>query len=89
MSYSTELWSYAYLQSTFVCEKQRNIANRAKSVVGGEVQKMHHFISNSPWADQPIINQLQHDVDQLIGSSREGGDIVGLRTCLKNTKLGV
>jgi SRSO17 transposase len=75
-TYDTQQWSKAYLHSTFVCDKRRNIANRARSVPGGNVQNMHHFISNAPWLDQPIVNQLQKDTYRLIGSQKEGALII-------------
>ena len=69
-------WSFKYLHSTFVCEKRRNIANRARLVPNGNVQNMHHFIANQKWPDQPIVNQLQGDTYNLIGSADEGALII-------------
>jgi SRSO17 transposase len=75
-TYETEQWSLAYLHSTFVCDKRRHIANRARSVPSGNVQNMHHFISNAPWLDKPIIRQLQKETCRLIGSKEEGALII-------------
>lgn len=69
-------WSFKYLHSTFVCDKRRNIANRAKAVPGGDSQNMHHFISNANWSDYPAIRQTQKDVNYLIGDSEQGALIV-------------
>jgi SRSO17 transposase len=73
---SEKKWSQAYLHSTFVCEKRRNIANRARSIPNGNAQNMHHFISNASWEERPLINKLQGDIYSLIGSSDQGALIL-------------
>ncbi len=37
---------------------------------------MHHFISNSPWHDEPIIAQVQKKVNEYIGDSKDGALIL-------------
>ncbi len=37
---------------------------------------MHHFISNSPWQDEPIISEIQKKVNELIGDSNDGALIL-------------
>lgn len=69
-------WSLKYLHSTFVFSNRRNIANRAGAIPGGNVQNIHHFISNADWYDQPVIRQIQQDVNDLIGDANQGVLIV-------------
>ena len=68
--------SVSYLHSTFVCEKRRNIANRARAVPDGNIQNMRHFLSNGTGDNSPIINQFQGDTYDLIGSAKEGALII-------------
>ncbi len=67
--------SFTSLHSTYVCDRRRNIANRARAV-GGNSQNLHPFITNASWPDQPILQQLQRDTFSLIGSATEGALII-------------
>jgi SRSO17 transposase len=39
----------------------------AAVVEGGCAQQFQHFISNSPWDHEPVVMQIAHDADQLLG----------------------
>ncbi len=44
----------------------------AKNVKGSNNQKFQHFISESPWDEDPVIEQIQADVTELIGDKING-----------------
>lgn len=69
-------WGFKYLQSQLLCNKRLNIAEASRTVVGGNHQDMHHFISNSPWQDEPIIVHIQKMVNESIGDSDDGALIL-------------
>jgi hypothetical protein len=39
-------------------------------VEDGCEQQFQHFISNSPWRHAPVVEQVGHDADRLLGGSR-------------------
>ncbi len=69
-------WGLKYLQGLLLCNKRHNISESSQTVVGGNHQNMHHFISNSPWQDEPIISEIQKKVNELIGDSNDGALIL-------------
>jgi SRSO17 transposase len=44
--------------------KQRTFTGIAEST-GVSEQNLHHFMSNSPWQAQPVIDQIQRDIATL------------------------
>ncbi len=69
-------WGLKYLQGLLLCRKRHNISESSQTVAGGNNQSMHHFISNSPWHDEPIIAQIQKKVNEYIGDSKDGALIL-------------
>jgi SRSO17 transposase len=69
-------WGLKYLQGLLLCNKRHNISESSQTVMGGNHQNMYHFISNSPWQDEPIIGEIQKKVNELIGDSRDGALIL-------------
>jgi SRSO17 transposase len=64
--------SLQYLQGIFLEKGRGNMTNYAKQVPDTNNQVLQNFISDSPWDEKPVINQLQNDVTQLIGDKHNG-----------------
>ncbi len=52
--------SYHYLCGLFQSEK-RNIEKMSEEVAESDLQRMHHFISESPWEWQPLFSQISQE----------------------------
>ena len=39
----------------------------AEAVPDSDDQVFQHFLTNSPWDDQAVVDQLAHDANRLIG----------------------
>ena len=61
-----------YLQGKFLERGRGNMTSYAKNVKGSNNQKFQHFISESPWDEDPVIEQIQADVTELIGDKING-----------------
>ncbi len=61
-----------YLQGKFLQKGRGNMTSYAKNVKGSNSQKFQHFISDSPWDEDPVIEQIQADVTELIGDKING-----------------
>jgi len=61
-----------YLQGIFLERGRGNMTSYAKNVKGSNNQKFQHFISDSQWDTEPIIDQIQKDVTNLIGDKING-----------------
>ncbi len=61
-----------YLQGKFLERGRGNMTSYAKNVKGSNSQKFQHFISDSPWEEDPLIEQIQADVTELIGDKING-----------------
>jgi len=48
------------------------MTNYAKNVPDCNNQSLHHFISDSPWDERPVIDHIQRDVVELIGDKING-----------------
>ena len=55
-----------YLHGLFIA-KERNMTCISKTVPGANYQALQHFITDSPWDEDGVIDQLQRDADRLIG----------------------
>ena len=61
-----------YLQGQVICEGEDNLMAFEKWVPDTEYQSLHHFISSSPWEDDPVIEDITQNVKSLIGSAEHG-----------------
>ena len=52
-----------YVSGLLCMETKRNMANIGRKT-DVSVQNMRHFMSNSPWSGQGLINAVQDDVKQ-------------------------
>jgi len=84
------LWkqSLQYLQGIFLEKGRGNMVNYARNVPDTNNQVLQNFISDSPWDERPVINQIQKDVSQLIGDKDNGSihiDESGFKKSGKNS----
>jgi SRSO17 transposase len=56
--------THQYLKGLFQAEK-RNIEKMCEAVAGSRMQNLHHFISESPWDWEPVIQRIGCDLDAL------------------------
>lgn len=63
-----------YIQGLFQGEKG-NIEKMCEKVDKSDVQQMHHFISNSPWDAEVVMNKVASDINEVF---RYGQERVGL-----------
>ncbi len=59
-----------YMLGGLHLDKKFTLTNIPEVVPDTNNQRLHHFITESPWEWEPVIRQLQKDVSDLIG----GGD---------------
>jgi SRSO17 transposase len=64
--------SLQYLQGQLLERGRGNMTNYAKNVPDCNNQSLHHFISDSPWDERPVIDHIQRDVMELIGDKING-----------------
>jgi SRSO17 transposase len=51
-------WAPVYLQGLLGPGKRKSVEPMAARVAPGDVQQLHHFISTSPWATEPLEAEL-------------------------------
>ncbi|MDI6822741.1 MAG: IS701 family transposase, partial [Actinomycetota bacterium] len=61
-----------YLQGQIVLNERGNMTNIEKVVPDCDHQSLQHFISNSQWDEEGVINELQRQVSELIGNPIHG-----------------
>jgi len=61
-----------YLKGKFIEKGRGNMTSYARNIEGTNNQRVQHFISDSPWDEKPIIDQIQVDVTNLIGDKING-----------------
>src|SRR4030066_1445548 len=61
-----------YLKGKFLERGRGNMTSYAKAVPETNNQKLQNFISDSPWDEKPVIEQIQLDVTNLIGDKTNG-----------------
>jgi SRSO17 transposase len=55
---------------------EATFAAMASVVEGGCAQQFQHFISNAPWRHEPVIDQIAHDADRLLGGKPDSALIL-------------
>lgn len=48
----------------------------AAVVEGGDAQQFQHFISNSPWDHEPVVEQISRDADAILGGKQTSALII-------------
>ena len=46
---------------------ERNLEDIADTVPGGDHQRLHHFVSNSPWVDAKVLDWVSREADGRLG----------------------
>jgi len=64
--------SIQYLQGQLLERGRGNMTKYAKNVPDCNNQSLQHFISDSPWDERPVIDNIQIDVSRLIGDEING-----------------
>src|SRR5829696_5948785 len=60
-------WAPIYLQGLLGPGERKSIEPMAARMAPGDVQQLHHFISTSPWATEPLEAELVQAADRLLG----------------------
>ena len=71
-----------YLKGKFLERGRGNMTSYAKVVPETNNQKLQNFISDSPWDEEPVVEQIQLDVTKLIGDKTNGSiriDVSGFK----------
>jgi SRSO17 transposase len=65
--------AYQYVKGLFQAEK-RNIEKMCEAVTPSNQQQLHHFISESPWEWEPVLERMGQDLDRIfqMGAERTG-----------------
>ncbi len=61
-----------YLHGNLTIKERGTMTNIAKTVPNCDNQSLQHFISNSLWDEQGLIENIQDDVVRLIGDKEKG-----------------
>jgi SRSO17 transposase len=60
-----------YLRGQLVTRTKRNMSDLARAIPHTNAQELHHFVANSPWADEAIRERLQCDLNEVLGAEAE------------------
>ena len=60
-------WAPLYLRGLLLPGERKSIEPMAARIAPGEVQHLHHFVSASPWATEPLEAELVRAADRLVG----------------------
>ncbi len=64
--------SFQYIQGKLLEKGKGNMCSYAKNVPDCNNQSLTHFVSDSPWDHEPVLDHIQRDVSQLIGDRKYG-----------------
>jgi len=64
--------SFQYIQGKLLGKGRGNMCSYAKEVPDCNNQSLQHFVSNSPWKHQPVLDHIQRDVIDAIGDKNNG-----------------
>jgi len=78
-----------YLQGQLFTKQQMNLTQYCREVPDSEYEAMQHFITDSPWSDAKLVNQLRADVCHLLGDSPDGALILDESGIPKQGKMSV
>jgi SRSO17 transposase len=68
---NTSVYAYHYLNCLLRMESKRNYANIGR-VAGVPGENIQHFMSNSPWSAQAVMEQVQHEIKNTPDLNRGG-----------------
>ena len=62
-----------YLKGQLLLESRRNMSRMSVEVVDEDEQSLSHFISNSPWEDEPLIEAIGKRAVELLSQGGVSG----------------
>ena len=60
-------WAPVYLKGLILPGERKSVEPMAARVAPGDLQQLHHFVSTSPWATEPLEDELVRAADRLVG----------------------
>ncbi len=60
-------WAPAYVRGLILPGERKSIEPIAKRVAPADLQQLHHFVSTSPWAAEPLQDVLVRKAQKLVG----------------------
>src|SRR3954452_24766123 len=60
-------WAPLYLKGLLLPGERKSVEPMAARVASGDLQQLHHFVSTSPWATEPLEDELVRAADRLVG----------------------
>jgi SRSO17 transposase len=60
-------WAPFYLKGLLLPGERKSVEPLAARVAPGDLQQLHHFVSTSPWATEPLEDELVRAADRLVG----------------------
>ena len=61
-----------YIHGQLLCQNRGNMKEFQKIVPDSSDQSLNHFVSNSPWEDEPIVDTIEKTVSVCIGDPEHG-----------------
>jgi len=65
-----------YLKGQLLLESRRNMSRMSVEVVNEDEQSLSHFISNSPWEDEPLIDAVGKRAVELLSQDEVSGALI-------------
>lgn len=78
-----------YLQGQLFTKQSQNMTQYCREVPESEYEAQQHFISDSPWDNRAVIQQLRIDVCHLLGDEKDGALIVDESGIPKQGRMSV
>ena len=69
--------------SGIIQAKKKNMERMAEAVPHSDDQALQHFLTNSAWNEQLVIDQIAQDANQLIGGKKDSCLIIDETGCPK------
>jgi SRSO17 transposase len=60
-------WAPFYVKGLILPGERKSVEPMAARVAPGDLQQLHHFVSTSPWATEPLEDELVRAADRLVG----------------------
>jgi SRSO17 transposase len=74
---SVAITALDYLKGLFIVDTEKTIAEMERQVDSADKQRLGHFISNSPWDEVPMIEEIQRSVVAAINpEGKEGAALI-------------
>ena len=65
-----------YLKGQLLLESRRNMSRMSVEVVDADEQSLSHFISNSPWEDEPLIEAIGKRAEESLSQDVVSGALI-------------